>query len=707
MQDDFLESSGREGGHTDLGETLRSLFHRVRLLLQSYWWILLLCLSIGLLIQGFRVRSMRDAWESSAQLIIQGNIEIQEADRLREVATNFHDNQLHLMTGQWVSERAAERVRALHPEIEKDWVSLWAGRKGTTDIFQLVASGGSARYTQAYLAQIIQAYLEFRRQTRLETSDDVMLSIGEELRELEVKIQQGQESIRRFQQENNTVAIKELSEKAAGRLSELKTRLEDYRTQLRILESFDEDVSLDQIQDVVNLDTIESSQNYRNTKRQYQQLLAMKEQFGIYLKPKHPKMMDIEAELEILGNRIKIFREQAFGQIEEEKSALRNRIDTLMPEINKWEEEVVQYSLGVADLETMNSNLNRLLTTRESLVRRKERLDIGRNVDTELISVLVPATPAVLRQVDKRKEIATGGVMGLGMGAAIVFLLAALNNRITSADDLRRMFSAKVIGLIPQTKAKITVLRKDADDVFAESFRALRSSILLHRQDSKDPRQVFLVTSCAPAEGKSTVSSNLAVTLAYSGAKTLLIDCDLRRGHLHDKFGIDRDPGLAELLEHPEMDVQDVILVGDQELGNLSVISAGRPQENPGDLFLNERMDAILSACRQLYDFVILDTAPILAVDDTIGLLRRADDVVFVVKAGQTNFRQVKISLERLSVTKTKVWGFVMNYVKASGTDYYYYGRYKSYRYNDKSGAVDTGDGDSRKKTGRLSLKAK
>ncbi|HOO92604.1 MAG TPA: hypothetical protein PKX94_03990, partial [Opitutales bacterium] len=121
---------------------------------------------------------MRDAWESSAQLIIQGNIEIQEADRLREVATNFHDNQLHLMTGQWVSERAAERVRALHPEIEKDWVSLWAGRKGTTDIFQLVASGGSARYTQAYLAQIIQAYLEFRRQTRLETSDDVMLSIG-------------------------------------------------------------------------------------------------------------------------------------------------------------------------------------------------------------------------------------------------------------------------------------------------------------------------------------------------------------------------------------------------------------------------------------------------------------------------------------------------------------------------------------------------
>lgn len=300
MQDDFLESSGREGGHTDLGETLRSLSHRARLLLQSYWWILLLCLSIGLLVQAVRVKSMRDAWESSAQLIIQGNIEIQEADRLREVATNFHDNQLHLMTGQWVSERASERVRALHPEIQKDWVSLWAGRKGTTDIFQLVASGGNARYTQAYLAQIIQAYLEFRRQTRLETSDDVMLSIGEELRELDVKIQQIQEAIRRFQQENNTIAIKELSEKAAGRLSELKTRLEDYRTQLRILESFDENVSLDQIQDVVNLDTIESSQNYRNTKRQHQQLLAMKEQFGIYLKPKHPRMMDIEAELEIL-----------------------------------------------------------------------------------------------------------------------------------------------------------------------------------------------------------------------------------------------------------------------------------------------------------------------------------------------------------------------------------------------------------------------
>jgi succinoglycan biosynthesis transport protein ExoP len=686
MDEDFLTEDPQtaKAENTDLGDTIRKVAYRVRSLLVSYWWILLLCCSLGFAFKALQVRNQKDSYESRAQLMIQGQIEISEGDRMREVATNFHDNQLHLMLHPRVKQRAVERVRALHPEVDAGWVNLYAQRKGSTDIFLLSAVGEKPLYTQYFLDQAIEAYLESRRQSRLETSDDVMLSIDEQLRELEIEIDQTREEIRKFKEENNTAAIREFSESATSQLTDVSARIEDYRTQLRILESFDEHSSLEQIQDVINLDTLQSTQNYRETKRQYQNLMALKETLEVYLKPKHPKMIDIADDLEVLNNRLNVIRRQAFAQLDDQKAIIRTRISTLQPQLDKLRGEVLQYSNKVNENETLNAKLQRLITTQDSLIRRKEAFDIGRTVDTELISKLHPATPAVLRRVDKQKEVLMGGIMGFILGCGVMALIGVLNNKITSGDDIKNQFDGKVIGLIPKAKGRITLIKKESNHVFAEAFRSLRSSILMHQQDKSTPSKILLVTSCAPSEGKSTVSSNLATMLAYSGAKTLLVDCDLRRGHLHDKFGISREPGLAELLENEFLDIGEITLTGDKAFQNLSVITAGRANENPGDLFLSKRMNVILDKCREQYDFVVLDTAPVLAVDDTIGLLRKADEILFVTKASQTTYRQLKLALDRIAAGKAKVWGFILNYVSSSGADYYYYSRYKSYRYHQE-----------------------
>ena len=686
MDEDFLRDSSDPQNRTnaDLGDTIRKVTYRLKGLLLSYWWILLLTASLGFALKALQVRTMKDSYESHAQLMIQGQIEISEGDRMREVATNFHDNQLHLMLRPWVKTRATERVRALHPNVEPGWVNLYANRKGTTDIFLLTAVGEKPQYTQYFLDQSIEAYLESRRQSRMETSDDVMLSIDEELRGLDIEIEQTRKDIRQFQEDNNTAAIKELSQDATTQLTAVTARMEEYRTELRILESFDEHASLDQIQDVINLDTLQSTQSYRDTKRQYQNLVAMKETLGIYLKPKHPKMIDINSDLEVLGNRLEVIRKQAFLQLEDQKASIRNRITTLQPQVEKWRAEVMQYSNQVNDYANLTQKLDRLQNTQNSLVRRKEALGIGRTVDTELISKLVDATPAVLRKINKQKEVLKGSLIGFLLGCGIIGLIAVLNNKITAADDIKTQFDGKVVGLIPKAKGRITLIKKDSNHVFAEAFRSLRSSILMHGQDCGKEVKVLLVTSCAPSEGKSTVSSNLATMLAYSGAKTLLVDCDLRRGHLHDKFGITREPGLAELLENTFLDIGEITLTGDKAFQNLSVITAGRSNENPGDLFLSSRMDEILNKCREQYDYIVLDTAPILAVDDTIGLLKKADEILFVTKASHTTFRQLKLALERVGVTQRRVWGFIINYVSSTGADYYYYSRYKSYRYHQE-----------------------
>jgi polysaccharide biosynthesis transport protein len=685
MDDDFLTDSNTQNRSSgDLGDSIRKVTYRLKGLLYSYWWILLLGTSVGFAMKALQVRNLQDTYESQAQLMIQGQIEISEGDRMREVATNFHDNQLHLMMGGRVKSRAVERVRALHPDVQPGWVNLHAMRKGTTDIFLLTAQGEHPEYTRHFLNQAIEAYLESRRQSRFETSDDVMLSIDEELRELDVNINQTRREIRDFQEGNNTAAIREMAQNATTQLTTLTSRIEDFRTELSILESFDENATLDQIQGVVNLDTLESTQSYRDTKRQYQNLSAMKETLGIHLRPRHPRMIDINQDLELLSNRLEVIRRQAFMQLEEQKNSIRLRITTLQPQVEQWRGEVMQFSNKLNEYDNLNQRLERLQNTQESLLRRKQALGIGRTVDTELISRLVDATPAVLRVVNKQAEVMKGSVLGFILGCALVGLIAILNNKITTADDIKTQFDGKVVGLIPKAKGRITLIKKDSTHVFAEAFRSLRSSILMHGQDSVKENKVLLVTSCAPAEGKSTVSSNLATILAYSGAKTLLVDCDLRRGHLHDKFGITREPGLAELLENNFLDIGEITLTGDKAFQNLSVITAGRANENPGDLFLSSRMDEILEKCRQQYDYIVMDTAPILAVDDTIGLLKKADSIIFVTKSSQTTFRQLKLAMERISVTQRKVWGFVINYVSPSGADYYYYSRYKSYRYHEQ-----------------------
>jgi polysaccharide biosynthesis transport protein len=687
MMDDDLLGDGETGGgapKTDLGDTIRKLVYRMKSILSSYWWILLLCTTVGLAIKALQTREMRDSFESSAQLMIQGQIEISEGDRMREVATNFHDNQLHLMRQPRIRQRALDRVRALHPGVDAGWVHLNAQRQGSTDVFLLTAVGEKPVFTQLFLDQAIEAYLESRRQVRLETSDDVLLSLDEELRELDVNIELTQLEIRRFQETNNTAAVRELSESSKANLTEVTARMEDLKTQLRIMESFDSNASLEQINDVVNLDGLQSTQSYRDARRQYQNLVALQETFSIYLKPKHPKMIDIHADLEVLENRLEVIRRQALQQLQDQKASLKVRISTLQPQVDRWRNEVMEFSNKLNEYDNLSLKLERLSTTKERLTRRKDALNIGRAVDTELISKLHPATPAILRKVDKPKEVMKGGIMGLLVGCALVALLAVLNNKITIADDIRTQFDGKVIGLIPQAEGRVTLLKKDSSNVFAEAFRSLRSSILMHKQDAEKPAQVFLVTSCAPSEGKSTVSSNLATILAYSGAKTLLVDCDLRRGHLHDKFGTSREPGLAELLENESLDVDEITLNGEKAFHNLNMITAGKARENPGDLFLTKRMDQILQKCRERYDFIVLDTAPVLAVDDTIGLLKRADDIIFVVKSSKTTFRELRSALARIAVSRRKVWGFVLNYVSPTGTDYYYYSRYKSYRYHDQ-----------------------
>jgi tyrosine-protein kinase Etk/Wzc len=216
----------------------------------------------------------------------------------------------------------------------------------------------------------------------------------------------------------------------------------------------------------------------------------------------------------------------------------------------------------------------------------------------------------------------------------------------------------------------------------AESFRGLRTA--LHFASPERDRRISLVTSTFPGEGKSTISANLGVILTQTGARVLLIDCDLRRPSLHDRFGHSRAPGLTEIIAG-DASVRDV--VHNTGITGLDFISSGTIPPNPAELLGSASMERLLQACRDHYDHVILDAPPSLAVTDTTVLSAIADQMVMVIEAGRVPIKALARVREVLAATGRPLAGFVFNDKTQLGATYGYYGYYGySYRSGGEKG---------------------
>src|SRR5256714_6973147 len=269
--------------------------------------------------------------------------------------------------------------------------------------------------------------------------------------------------------------------------------------------------------------------------------------------------------------------------------------------------------------------------------------------------------------------LAFGALAGIGM----LFLLDRIDDRMASFGEFQHHFSENVLGQIPKekTKGKVSLLQpEDARHIFAESYRNVRSSIFFMPCEGPRPK-TLLVTSAVPNEGKSTVSANLAITMALSGARTLLIDCDLRRGALRETFGISSKIGFSEVLKQ-EVNWREVVVP--TAYPTLFVLPRGKTLGQPSEHLLRESTDALLREMYDFYDYIIIDSSPILAADDTTSLAPKIDATLFVTRLSYTSARLVKKSLELLYNRQVNVPGVILNFVDTSLPEYYYY-QYSEY----------------------------
>ncbi|GAA3040885.1 polysaccharide biosynthesis tyrosine autokinase [Streptomyces glomeratus] len=288
-------------------------------------------------------------------------------------------------------------------------------------------------------------------------------------------------------------------------------------------------------------------------------------------------------------------------------------------------------------------------------------------VTQEAVPPSVPVSPRPLL------NLAVGVLGGLLLGAGLVAVRETLDTTLKTSEALGEFTALPGLGSIPYDKnaPRQPLVSADVHSKRAEAFRKLRTNLQFAQVDDR-PR-IIVVTSSLPGEGKTNTAVNLALSLAEAGISTCLVDGDLRRPCVASAFGLVQDAGLTTVLIG-QARIEDVM---QQAGGRLSVLASGAVPPNPTELLASARMEEVLHELAGLYEVVIVDTAPLLPVADTVGLASLAQGALLVVRAGKTSREQVRTATESLARVGVRVLGTVFNMAPApKGDRYGAYGRY-------------------------------
>ncbi|MDO5498151.1 MAG: polysaccharide biosynthesis tyrosine autokinase, partial [Propionibacteriaceae bacterium] len=287
---------------------------------------------------------------------------------------------------------------------------------------------------------------------------------------------------------------------------------------------------------------------------------------------------------------------------------------------------------------------------------------------TVIAPALTPERPTSPRVA---QNLAAGLLLGLALGYGVSLLREQLDTRLRNSGDIAQVTEIPVVASVPLDSHPETPLVLESDPLGhrAEAYRRLSTTLQFVNVDH-GPR-ALLVTSSMPAEGKSTTTINLAMSLAEANQRVLLIDADLRRPRVGESFAMDSSVGLTTVLIG-RADLEDVVQPYGQE-GNLHVLPAGTIPPNPGELLGSRRMQALLARAAEEYDTVLLDCPPVLPVADAGVLARLTGGVIVVVGAGQTHRAQLTQTLDSLEKSGGHVAGIVVNRIKRTADGGYTY----------------------------------
>lgn len=627
--------------------------------------------------------------------MVRGRIALPEGATLSEEVANFYGTQSRIMESVQVRQRAASRVEGKNPELRASPVFLSVTQEKGTSFFNLTAIGEEPNYTQAFLNACMDEYIKLKREWWGNIVAETQIALTEVTLKADKQSENGFQDLLDFKKKYNVAALEEEGNSAEKKLAQMNEKLASLKEEHRLLQVLDVEQNIERKQQSAtgggsgpsegaaegNMAPSGAEAEYLKAKQEVQLLKAEKQRRGKVMRPKHPLMVRIDAEISQQEGLIQLYYDQSVAQLANRREGIRLQIESSEQAVKEWSERTLELAGRVAAYEKIKLRVDQSKATQVNLQNDSNRVAVDSHMQADVIQVMDQASLPELTKPGLFKDLVVGGLCGILAGLGVVFMIGTLDDRVTSSSELRERFPEPLLGHIPfeassgaDRVSMLTVNNKQG--IFVEAYRNLRST--LHFMSLEEPRpKAFLITSAVPGEGKSTVAVNLGIILASGGTRTLLVDADLRKGLLHTYFGIESTPGLMDVL-NGETKWQDAVV--ETNVKNLALIPRGKGGIGPSELFISERADQFLREVYAAgYDRVVFDSAPILATDDTACLAPKIDATLFVVRAEASSMRLTRTALDTLQKRQVNVLGLILNAANLRSSEYQYYHKYGDY----------------------------
>ena len=552
-----------------------------------------------------------------------------------------------------------------------------------------------------------QVYERRNLERRLSQSEGAATWLGDEYGDLTAQLNDSERALIDFKRKNNIVAValedqqNDLSnrrKKLADELSTIEVKLISLRAQRDMYAQLQSDDPLNSVQPgVTDSGTVAKFKDMYMD--QYTKVVELR---GKYLE-KHPQL--VAAETRLAAIRADLLHESGLAQkgveaqyqtILKQQKDVRTALDSVTHEALQLEARAIEYN-------RLKRNFDRLNKLSDQVGGRERETSLAGHLKTNNVHILDAAlVPIAAISPNLPRAVGLAALAGSIIALALAFALELLDATIKTQDDVERLIGVPFLGVIPTIQpgervrggtvvppaALADLVRAGSKDLHiichpksavAECCRSIRTNLLFTTPDH--PAKALLISSAGPQEGKTTTAVNLAITLAQSGLKVLLIDTDMRRPRLHKVFGI---AATSEGLSSAIVGEGDVLqAVRETGIPGLKVLPCGALPPNPAELLHAERFKAIVATLREHFDRLIFDSPPVAAVTDAAILARTVDGVIMVAKGSKTSKEALRRSRRELTGDGVNVLGAVLNDLDLSDKNsygyYYYYTNYGYY----------------------------
>ncbi len=419
-------------------------------------------------------------------------------------------------------------------------------------------------------------------------------------------------------------------------------------------------------------------------------LTALREQYT----DEWPEVQKVRKQLKALKDQLDAAPKEVLAGLKSRRDSAIKKQKSLMKAYGSQHGTTIQQTKDQIDMAIITQDLETDKQYLATLMQRLRELKVtsGSGTNSE-VHIATYSRPGALVGPARMRTIMLAFILSLVAGVGLAFLLDFLDDTLKSVDDVDRYLHLPALALIPSvmgdkpklkgaaephpnTATTALTMVKDVRSPVAESYRHLRTSLLLSSAGTQP--KTILVTSSQPSEGKTTTAINTAFMLAQTGAEVVIIDCDLRRPRLHAHFNLPNTRGVTNCLSGEGKNLDELIQTYDKQ-PNLKLLTSGPIPPNPAELLGSEEMRKLLARLSERFTHVIVDSPPAISFTDASILSTFVDGVILVVHGGRSSRAVVRRAKQKLQDVGAHIYGVVLNNVKIEARNDYYTGYYSYY----------------------------